>query len=79
MTEKALAKVALCRYSKTASYWPAAGSIGQFPFQPAWGETMDTGRDTGVPVTKAPAGQADFEGEIHEIRIQTGQPKILPF
>jgi len=43
------------------------------------GETMDTGRDTGVPVTNTPAGQADFEGEIHEIRIQTGRPKILPF
>ena len=43
------------------------------------GETMDTGRDTGVPVTKKVAGQTPFEGEIQEVRIQAGTPDILPF
>ena len=43
------------------------------------GETMDTGRDTGVPVSKNIAGQSTFEGEIHEVRIQVGVPDLLPF
>ena len=43
------------------------------------GETMDTGRDTGVPVTKVRAGQISFEGDIIEVRILTGPPEILPF
>jgi arylsulfatase A-like enzyme len=43
------------------------------------GETMDTGRDTSVPVTKKVAGQTVFEGEIHEVRIHTGTPDLLPF
>jgi len=43
------------------------------------GETMDTGRDTGVPVTKVRAGQVSFEGDIIEVRILTGPPEILPF
>ena len=41
------------------------------------GETMDTGRDTGVPVTRTPAGQAAFEGEIHEVRVRTGNVRVL--
>lgn len=43
------------------------------------GETMDTGRDTGVPVTTNPAGQLPFEGEIREVRVQVGKPEVLPF
>jgi arylsulfatase len=41
------------------------------------GETMDTGRDTGVPVTRTPAGQAVFEGDIHEVRVRTGSVRVL--
>jgi arylsulfatase len=41
------------------------------------GETMDTGRDTGVPVARAKTGQVPFEGTIHEIRINTGRVKVL--
>ncbi len=43
------------------------------------GETMDTGRDTGVPVTKNVAGQTVFEGEIQEVRIKAGAPELLLF
>jgi arylsulfatase A-like enzyme len=43
------------------------------------GETMDTGRDTGVPVARNRPGQTPFEGEIHEIRINVGRPDLLPF
>jgi arylsulfatase A-like enzyme len=41
------------------------------------GETMDTGRDTGVPVTRAKPGQTPFEGEIHEIRVRTGNLRVI--
>ena len=41
------------------------------------GETMDTGRDTGVPVTRTPAGQAAFEGKIDEVRVRTGNVRVL--
>jgi hypothetical protein len=43
------------------------------------GETMDTGRDTGVPVARDAHGQTPFEGEIQEIRIHVGRPSLLPF
>jgi hypothetical protein len=43
------------------------------------GETMDTGRDTGVPVTRERAGQTSFEGEIHEVRVQSGKLSLMPF
>jgi arylsulfatase len=43
------------------------------------GETMDTGRDTGVPVTREKAGQTAFEGEIHEVRVQSGKLSLMPF
>ena len=43
------------------------------------GETMDTGRDTGVPVARDAHGQIPFEGEIQEIRIHVGRPALLPF
>ncbi len=43
------------------------------------GETMDTGRDTGVPVTPEKAGQTAFEGEIHEVRVQSGKLSLMPF
>ncbi len=41
------------------------------------GETMDTGRDTGVPVSRTESGQAPFEGTIHEVRIDTGRVRVL--
>jgi arylsulfatase A-like enzyme len=41
------------------------------------GETMDTGRDTGVPVSKTAAGQTPFEGEIREIRVRTGRLSVV--
>ena len=43
------------------------------------GETMDTGRDTGVPVTSAVAGQTNFEGEIDEVRVHSGKLSLIPF
>ncbi|MDH4020897.1 MAG: arylsulfatase [Xanthomonadales bacterium] len=43
------------------------------------GETMDTGRDTGVPVTSAAAGQTIFEGEIDEVRVRSGKLSLMPF
>ena len=43
------------------------------------GETMDTGRDTGVPVTSAGAGQTTFEGEIDEVRVRSGKLNLMPF
>jgi hypothetical protein len=43
------------------------------------GETMDTGRDTGVPVARDEHGQAPFQGVIKEISIQVGRPDLLPF
>ena len=43
------------------------------------GETMDTGRDTGVPVTSAVAGQTIFEGEIDEVRVRSGKLNLMPF
>jgi arylsulfatase A-like enzyme len=43
------------------------------------GETMDTGRDTGVPVTSEKAGQTAFEGEIHEVRVQSGKLSLISF
>ena len=43
------------------------------------GETMDTGRDTGVPVARDAPGQTPFEGEIHEVRVDVGRPDLLPF
>lgn len=43
------------------------------------GDNMDTGRDTGVPVTKARPGQTRFESDIIEVRIQTDPPEVLPF
>jgi len=43
------------------------------------GETMDTGRDTGVPVTRTAAAQSVFEGELHEVRVRTGKLRVLSF
>ncbi len=40
---------------------------------------MDTGRDTGVPVTKEVQGQTAFEGEIHEVRVLTGKLSLITF
>jgi arylsulfatase len=43
------------------------------------GETMDTGRDTGVPVARSSSGQVPFEGTIREVRISTGRVRVLSF
>jgi arylsulfatase len=43
------------------------------------GETLDIGRDTGVPVVAEGAGTQEFNGEIHKVEVIPGRIKAMPF
>lgn len=43
------------------------------------GETLDIGRDTGVPVVSEGAGTKEFNGEIHKVEVIPGRIEAMPF